>query len=202
MYVLLLAFAIQPFDSVGANINLTTSYYSLHAQELQGLNDELNQRAVDMGEAGHTKHSAALTQSSFVIEYVAEELEGFCKIQSYRVDVDITTSLPRWHPQAAPDERDMTKWLEAQTALHEHERTHQLISIDAAHRIYAELGLIEPQKSCGHLAFAVERIKLGQLSRMQWRDQAHDRYTNNGLNAGTRIGIERTRLTENNLVFY
>lgn len=155
--------------------------YEVQGRTLQSLREELRAKG-PMGQDG--RHLAGLTAVELEWEAAYEQLPDGCRVVSHRVELDITTTLPRWLQRSSAPIALRRRWDRAATAIAEHEAGHREIAVQSAHALAALVAGFSSPSRCVRAATELEWQAWKLQRALQGQQDRFDRVTGSGTARG------------------
>lgn len=159
-------------EIAGIDIRQSVRYYEVQALTAHGLLDEIRRYGPlheDDGERG-----AGHTRSGFRWSYdLATQDADHCTLDTVRVGLEMTITLPRWRPAQPPPTRLAARWSAYASALAAHERHHRDLAIETAVAIRDALTALPPLP-CAAAGLRVDAATARILATMARRNRDFD----------------------------
>lgn len=127
---------------------------------------------VGRGEMGHAR---GLTEGRLTITRNLTQTVDACIINAVVIELDITTMVPAWDPQADMPPALQRSWRSLSRMVYAHEDRHRQHLVDAAFAIRDAVAAIEPGASCLQVEAQLKRIVDREDMKRQLKDQVLDR---------------------------
>jgi predicted secreted Zn-dependent protease len=179
LIVLAACCGIAPAEVV---VHERAEFYHVQGSTLQQLRDQLANREL----SGHRgTHASGLTAVSMTWEAGYEDVAGGCRVRSHRVELELTTTLPRWDGRARAKRRLRSQWDRAVAALAAHEDEHRALAVAAAQALDRLIAGFRTEHACirapNELAWRVWKLKM----RSEREHERLDRITDHGRRRGS-----------------
>jgi predicted secreted Zn-dependent protease len=123
---------------------------------------------------------AGVTHTYIRWKYQYRVASGTCRVQSPRVELTVTITMPEWLPAHESDEETKVWWHRYHAALFEHELGHGRIGVEAARRVARELDRGASGATCEELGRRLNARGEAILADMRNRQSAYDAETRHG----------------------
>ncbi len=172
---------ISGFVHAEPEVKLQTSYYAVQGESARALRASMNTtRPKGMAHDAYTKWHVSWS-------YTWHQVNGNYALQSSKVSVAITMTLPQWTPSQDADKRLVERWQRYITALRRHENGHAVIGTQAAREIEKKLQTLPAAPSTEALKELVERTCQQVLAEARAREKKFDEDTHHGIKEGARF---------------
>lgn len=156
-------------------------FYTVEGRTLDALRREL----VVNGPAGQNgQHVAGLTVARVEWEAVYEEAAEGCRVAAHRVELDITTTLPRWTQRGSARQALRRRWDRAAAAVAQHEAGHRELAVQAAHALDLLIARFTTRARCVRASTDLQWEVWKLQQRMQRQHERFDRVTGSGTKRG------------------
>ena len=165
----------------------TTAHATVRTQEVVKYYDVSGGTAAELRAQMSAKgpdHYDAYTRWYVRWRYKYRQQGGLCALSEISVDLEITTTLPRWRNQRAASPALREQWQRYLTALTTHELGHARNGADAAQAVDAALTRLPPAASCERLAAGANATGQGVLLQHNRFDADYDQTTKHGRTQG------------------
>lgn len=172
------------FCSASAEVVVSerTEYYDVYGNTLEQLREQLKMRAFP-GHGG--THASALTAVSMSWEARYDQAEDGCRVHSHRVELELTTTLPRWPGRARAKPGLRMRWDRVADALAAHEAEHRALAVAAAQALDRLIAGFRTVRTCirarNELAWDVWKLQ----KRSEREHERLDRITGFGRKRGS-----------------
>lgn len=156
--------------AAGNKARIKTTYYTISGRSAEGLEQQLALRGPRMQDRRRALASAHLKFDP-VVRYGRDG--GRCAVQSVRVDVDATMTLPKWRERTRVKGELARYWDSFASFARSHEETH--VRIAEAHAVEMERAIraLKPTRNCHVLTRRID----GQIAQvMKKHNRAQDRF--------------------------
>lgn len=162
-------------DNPAIHIRIVDRFYEVHGGSPREVRDEMNrQRPV-----GRSGPFDALTQWFVAWHYPHLQNGSGCRAGAPRIDVTITTTLPRW-----PEGESSEPWRRYFASLREHERGHAQNARSAGEAVFETLEKLPASPTCAELDATASREGKDVLKSFNAEDDAYDARTRHGIRQG------------------
>ena len=161
-----------------------TEHYEVTGLSARELRDSMNRRR-PRGLDGR-RHDA-FTSWEIRWRYRTARSRSGCAIESFRVSLDIETTVPEWINEADAPSSLVTRWREFHTALLVHGDGHKTIALTAAAAIRDTGTTVPSQPNCAEARRAAERAASDLLGQYLQMEREYDAETAHGLTQGARF---------------
>lgn len=158
--------------------------YDVHGSTAAQVRRELRRHGPRVGGRGY----GGLTTWELTWTYTFEERGAECRLASYDVRVDVTSTLPRWIPDdPAPEDKLVAKWERYLSALEAHEEGHRRFGLEAASAVERSLSSIAPEPTCERVEAALAAAAQEVVEQYRERERRYDEETKHGRADGARF---------------
>ena len=146
--------------------------------------DDLHAQIRRWGAANGDLDMAALTRAEFKsnLKY-RQEAPGNCPMNEARIDVEIVTSLPRWHPPAEASDDLRRRWQDFDRAIRLHEHGHHEFAEQEAKELSAALQALKVER-CEDMNAAAQKANDRIAKKYQDLNDDYDKKTGHGKTQG------------------
>jgi predicted secreted Zn-dependent protease len=118
---------------------------------------------------------------------MARQPDGSCGLEHVQVALEVTMTLPEWHPNRHADPRLVQGWPGYLSRLTGHEMGHRANGVKAAFDVRDALAAMASMADCQALATAANASANAALGAYRRADAEYDRQTNHGAAQGVRL---------------
>jgi predicted secreted Zn-dependent protease len=162
----------------GVSVRTSLRKYTITAASLRDIRRELARGPATFD----GRRWAGVTNTYIRWNYQYRVGSGSCRLQSPRVELTVTITMPEWLPEGESDEDTKVWWHRYHAALFEHELGHGRIGIDAARRVARELDRGASGATCQELGLRVNARAEAILADLRKQQAAYDAETRHGGN--------------------
>jgi len=120
---------------------------------------------------------------------------ALCRVERAEVDLELTTTLPRWEGSAGAPDRLARRWEAFREAVAGHEREHQRLAVETARTIADTLEGMNGV-GCAALRASADREARRLVSRFRRRNVEYDRETEGGRTEGVVCALDEETVDE------
>jgi predicted secreted Zn-dependent protease len=161
----------QVETSAGIQTTTTTSYYSIEASSMQGIQRALySQGPLVSGE----DHGIALTSYTLWVNWGFLESTQTCTLTEATVNLDIEYTYPQWLPTGSPNPRVFDEWDLFMQHVVAHEEQHAAIALGCAEQLTTLIKGLESESSCANLEARLNNLIDTVYADCEQQQQAFD----------------------------
>ncbi|PWJ85954.1 putative secreted Zn-dependent protease [Pseudaminobacter salicylatoxidans] len=155
--------ACMAMPAGAASVSKSYSYFSIHGNTLDDIEEQLSQRGPHVNTSG-SRHPGA-TRMQFTTKLAYAQGEGFCRIVDARTTVSAKLILPRWRKPRKADPDVKLIWDTLSADIKRHEESHVVIAKNYAAELEKSLKAMGKQKNCQIAATKAKEITAKVLAR-------------------------------------
>ena len=162
-------------------VDLKTAYYHVRGESVRELRHSMN------AQRPKNQTHDALTVWNISWTYSWRSVDGGIILHQPKVNVSITTTLPRWTPPKDADEYLLSRWQTYIKALTVHENGHVALAVQAGRDIEQKLAALPKQTSLDALKRIVDSTGQQAIASSREREKQFDEQTQHGLKQGAQF---------------
>ena len=174
---LLMLLALAQINVARAEVREHLALYTVEGRDMSELRRELDRRGPRDSD-GTVFHGH--TQWEFGWQTELEASEDGCRLSGYRLDVDITITLPTWPGREAAPSKVAGQWDQYLATLSSHEDGHRDLVLEGYHSAGKLLAGSPSAPDCHSLTKRIEREMQRELARIDRASERFDQTTNHG----------------------
>ena len=160
-------------------VTAATSYYDVEGADIRALLASLRQRGPSDG------HGTWAASTSWVFRWAYQPtVDTTCRVQTARVNLELSYTYPRWDAPASVAPNVSTAWQGYLARVELHEHGHRDIAEAAANDLAQALEALPGQASCDALAETARATAAELLARHAQAQVSYDRETGHGATQG------------------